>query len=234
MKTNNPNRMVLLCLIFIHICGSEVRAQTPMPDLSFNWGIMFGLNALSSTNYDVYSDGVAIGNSQFKNKVGYNVTSFFKINFKHVFLQPELATNIYRQEFSFVLPDENFAGIANKKVALNSYTGNATALLGYYIVENRPYRINVFVGTSFRYTYRTDYKLNDVTKMTDKGAKYGYTGVAGFSISISTVHFDIRYELNLPNSDIEMNEIEGIPETFKNISVRKNENILNFSFGLMF
>jgi hypothetical protein len=226
--------MVLSCLIFILASGEKARSQTPTPDFSFNWGIMVGLNALSSTHYDVFLDDSEITNKQYQNKVGYNITSFFKINFKHVFLQPELTTNIYRQHFSFLLPDKSSSSSGNKNVGINSYTGNATALLGYYVVEKQPFRINLFVGPSFRYTYRTDYTFNKVTKVSDNDSKYGYTGILGCSVSILYAHFDIRYEINLPNSNIQMNEISGIPEPFQHIFIRKNENMLNFSFGLMF
>jgi hypothetical protein len=236
MTTNKKNSIFLflfICLIFIQIKGENAYSQSPT-NLSVNGGIMFGVNALSSNYYDVYRNDVPIEDKSYQNKVGYSATAFFKINFKHIFLQTELATNRYNRNFSFTYTDEDSPKPIENDVYIKSYSVKTAALLGYYLVEKTPYRINLFVGPSIRYIYKSNYKIKNTADFTDRDPQYGYTGIVGFSLSIGLAYFDIRYEFNLPNSDIHFSDIPDVPESMKGVFIHKNENILNFSCGLMF
>jgi hypothetical protein len=232
---NKHKYRLLFVLIFMLIIGQRAYPQYDNYKYSvFNWGVRVGFNALSTNHYNPLLGGVSI-NGAYTNKVGYNLTGFARINLSRVFVQPELSWNLYRQGFSIsTFPDEtNSIGTAGN-ISSDSYSGNVTTLIGYNIVRNGPFCLNFVAGPSFKYTYRTNYKMRDEDNFTDKKTHYNYAGVVGFSVNISKIYFGIRYEFNKPNSDIYFNNIPDRPESLNGVFIRKNENALGFSCGVIF
>jgi hypothetical protein len=109
-------------------------------------------------------------------------------------------------------------------------------LVGYNIIKEGPFLLNMSLGPSVKYIYKADYKINEQNYTVDNPQyiHYKYSGIIGFAIIIAKYYFDIRYELNLPDTDIHLDKIPNMNESLKKIYIHKNENILNFSFGFMF
>jgi hypothetical protein len=197
-----------------------------------NWGIKGGLNAISPNYYYPYNRGEEMENGAYDNRVGFFASGFIRINLGSFFMQPELVWNTYNQGLSFDLPDEDMIRDTNLK--LNYNTINLNMLIGYNIIKNGPFLINTYLGTSYKYNYRTDLSIDNKSNYSDTNPHYNYLGIIGLSLNISFAHFDIRYAMNLPDTDLNFNDFSNIPDPFKNVFIHKNENILSFSFGVMF
>ena len=219
----------LVCLIS---CIVNAQTQAPKTD----WGIRLGLNAVSITNYDAYQAGNVLTNSSYTNKNGYLVTGFMRFNFNHVFLQPELGWNNYRLNCSFSLPIENSSDYYPPvDLKINSKTINTNFLVGYNMVNDYPFLFGVFAGASAMGIYRTNYAMETADQtFLDDDLHLSYSGILGFSINISKIYFDLRYEVVLPKADLNLKKIPDFPENYQDVSIQKKESILSFSFGVMF
>ncbi|GHT10611.1 hypothetical protein FACS189426_11120 [Bacteroidia bacterium] len=219
-------------IVFFSMTGNQSFAQQKR----VNWGIRVGLNALSTTRYETFYNDEAIPNDSYTNKNGYLINGFARFNIKRIFLQPEIAWNYYRMGISFSLPLENVPDTYAPPtyMDINSKSVRGNFLTGYNIVSNKPFIFSAFVGTGFAGIYDTQYTTSLDEDYSNKDIHIKYVGVGGFSIIISNIHFDVRYEINQPNSNLNFDEIPGFPERYRGIDLKKNENSLSFSCGLIF
>jgi hypothetical protein len=201
-----------------------------------NFGIKAGVNALATNYFDPYFEDEALPNGSFTNKNGYLVNVFMRINYDRVFLQPELAWNLYRQVCFFSIPDEDTENeyYPETQLEINSRSVNTNILFGYNIIKATPFQINFFIGPSFKGIYGRDFKTNFFQSFSENDALLNYTGIVGMSLNISKLHFDLRYEFNQSNTNLDLSEIPEFPEKFHGVTLKKNENILSFSCGIMF
>jgi hypothetical protein len=218
-------------VFFICIIGNNVQAQSPRR----NWGMRVGLNAVSITSYKACQAGEVLENSSFTNKNGYFLTAFARFNINRIFLQPELAWNDYQRSCSFSFPNENNNGYyPSSELNIDSKAANANFLVGYNIVHDYPFLLGVFVGSSLIGTYRTNYSMDSGESFSRTDWLLNYSGILGFSINISRIYFDLRYEVSLPNANLDVNEISNFPDYYQSLTIKKTESILSFSFGVMF
>jgi hypothetical protein len=218
--------------LFIFLFGTENQsfAQSEL----LNYGFKAGLNALSPTKYQPYCTGDPTSGS-YTNKNGYSAGTFFRINYSHVFLQPETIWNFHQQKCSFMLPDPNNEGaFFPKSVDINMYAVNTNLLTGYSIIKNKPYLCDIYLGAALKWIYKMKYEITEEHNYSGKSDFFCYAGVIGFSVNISKFYFDFRYEINQPDTDLDFNQIPGIPQTYQGVFLEKNENILSFSCGVMF
>lgn len=233
----------ILCILSI-LCTTQASlyAQKNQADskiekqiqADFNWGVKIGMNAPSINHYDVELNGVELEEKiEYTNKVGYTLATFARINMDRIFMQPEISWSGYQREMSLGIPTStnNFTEI---KLKSKSKIAEVDVLVGYYIIKERPFSLSVMLGPSFKYIYKTNYETNLNADFSDKNSSYILNGVGGFSLCIEKVYFDVRYEINIQNPDIDFNEISNAPEALNNILIKKRENILNFSCGLIF
>jgi hypothetical protein len=201
---------------------------------NFNWGVRVGLNALTTMQYETYYRDELLPGGSYSNRNGYLINTFVRFNIKRLFLQPELEWNLYRQGLTFVLPDD--AGNYSQNVVLNARSKalNGNFLTGYHIIDNGSSVFSAYIGTSFAGVYRRKYKTGLDHEYSDKRFHLKHLGIIGFSISVSKVYFDLRYVINQPDTNLKFSDIPDFPDIYKTIELRKNENVLSFSFGLMF
>jgi hypothetical protein len=97
---------IIILTVLGMIIGQRACSQTnPYPHSVFNWGIRAGVNALSTNFYEVSDGSLEISQKSYKNKVGYNISTFTRINVGRLLMQPEFAWNTYSQSLSFILTD---------------------------------------------------------------------------------------------------------------------------------
>ncbi|MDR1610332.1 MAG: PorT family protein [Candidatus Symbiothrix sp.] len=222
---------VFSLLIFLFATENYSSAQSKY----LNYGFKIGLNALSTIKYDTYYAGDTTSGSFYTNKNGYLVGAFFRVNYSHLFLQPEVAWNYHQQTCGFMIPDKSNAGTyLPKALDINMDAVNTNLLLGYSIIKNKPFLFDVYIGTSLKWTYNIEYEINEEHSYHGKSDFYCYAGVIGFSAGISKLYFDFRYELNQPNTNLDFRNIPDISEAYQGVFLEKNENILSFSVGMMF
>jgi hypothetical protein len=218
-------------LIFLFVTTSQSFAQSKR----FNYGFKIGLNALSVIKYNTYYAGNITSGNSYANKNGYLVGAFFRVNYSHIFLQPEMAWNFHRQKCGFMLPNEsNTEEYLPQNMNINMDAVNTNLLLGYNIIKNKPYLFDVYIGTSLKWTYKIKYGITEEYSYFGKSDFFCYAGIFGFSISISKLYFDFRYEINQPNTNLDFSNMLNIPETYRGVFLEKNENILSFSIGMIF
>ena len=214
-------------LITCYIVGNNLQAQSK----KMNWGLRMGLNAVSITSYEAYQADELLANSSYTNKNGYLITGFARFNLNRIFMQPELAWDNYRRTCSFSLPVENSDNYYPPvNLDMNSRAINTNFLVGYNIVHDYPFLFGVFTGVSFIGTYRTDFSTESVNSFSKTGLSVNYSGILGFSINISRIYFDMRYEMSLPNANMALNAISE----YQDVMIKKTEAVLSFSFGVMF
>ncbi|MDR0680986.1 MAG: outer membrane beta-barrel protein [Dysgonamonadaceae bacterium] len=189
-----------------------------------NFGFRLGLNALYNTNCNLYSEKTELTNKSFLNESGYDINTFLRINLDRIFMQPELEWSLYRQKISF--SSEN----SDKLFSMKTQAAKVNVLAGYYFTKNGPFLFSFICGSSFHYYFNTSFN----TSFQSKTPHFVPYGLAGFSINISNIYFDVRYGISFFNTNISFDEIPDIPESLKGISLDKKENILNFSCGLIF
>ena len=226
---------LFLLLVFIAASGQKMHAQEDEFKHSIvNWGFRVGMNALSTNHYSMFVGEDLLANSSNENNIGYGLAGYTRINLGNIFMQPELSCNLYKQSFSFALQDEDATIALLRNITANSYVGTAAVLAGYNIVKEGPYLLSFIAGPSIKYTYKTKYTSKSEANFTDRTVRYNYTGIVGFSVSVSRIHFDIRYEFNMPHSNVNFGDVSNASGLFKDIFIKKNENILGFSCGVMF
>jgi hypothetical protein len=218
--------------LFIFLFGTENQLFAQSERL--NYGFKAGLNALSPTKYQTYYAGDSTSGS-YTNKNGYLIGAFFRINYNQVFLQPEAIWNFHQQKCGFMLPNPSQKdAYLPKALDINMDAVNVNLLAGYSIIKNKPYLCDVYLGTSFKWTYKIKYEITEEHNYSGKSDFFCYAGIIGFSVNISNLYFDFRYEINQPNTNLDFNKIPGIPEPYQSVFLEKNENILSFSCGIMF
>jgi hypothetical protein len=219
-------------LIFLFATENHSFAQSKY----LNYGFKVGLNALSTIKYDTYyaGDKDTTSGSFYTDKTGFLISAFFRVNYSHLFLQPEVAWNYHQQTCGFMVPKSNADTYLSKALDINMDAVNTNLLLGYSIIKNKPFLFDAYIGASLKWTYKIKYEINEEHKYSGKSDFFCYAGVIGFSAGISKLYFDFRYELNQPNTNLDFRNIPDIPEVYQAVFLEKNENILSFSVGMMF
>lgn len=236
-ERKNPYKIVCFSLLFlISMTIGNAYSQKILENSVINLGLKLGLNALATTGYEVYMDEQLLENGSYKNKNGYLLNGFVRINLDRFFMQPEFEWNQYRQEANFALPvsgeENSYQSIQTLEINNNSF--NVYVLTGYNIVKNGPYIVNIYMGASVKTIYKTNFNLLNDDEYIKRSFNYNYTGIFGMSLNVGIIHFDARYQFNFPNTDLNFDTIKDIPERYHGLSIRKNENILSFSCGIMF
>lgn len=218
--------------MFIFLFGMENPLSAQSEQL--NYGFKAGLNALSPTEYQAYYAGNPTSGS-CTSQNGYSIGTFFRVNYSHIFLQPEAVWNFHRQKCGFMLPDpDNTNTYLPKSLDINMDAVNTNLLAGYNMIKSKPYLCDIYLGASLKWTYKIKYEITEDRNYSGKSDFFCYTGVIGFSMNITNLYFDFRYEINQPDTNLDFSKIPDVPETWQNVVLEKNENILSFSCGIMF
>jgi hypothetical protein len=223
-----------VCILFL--LGSPISGQEQynFNRRTVNWGFKVGLNA----NAVRYLSGVRgeekLNNLSFRNRTGVTTTGFLRINFERFFIQPEVSWNTLDKNILFSLSSEE-SSTQVIELSFKTQTVNASGLIGYNITKTGPFLFNVYAGTSLHYKYDARYTI-----LPSKSEYYDFNpgrnafGVVGFSMNIANAHFDIRYALGILPTDIDFNQIAYKPDRLEGVILHKGENLLGFSFGVMF
>ena len=224
--------------VFVFLVGGGLFAMENQSFAQFervNYGFKIGLNALSTIKYNTYYAGDTTSGGSYTNKNGYLIGAFFRVNYSKLFLQPEATWNYNQQGCGFLAPAaDNSSTLLPRSLNIDMDALNANLLLGYSIIKNKPYLFDAYLGASVKWTYRIRYKISDEQTFSGRSVFLCYAGVMGFSVNISKLYFDFRYELNQPNTNLDFSKIPGIPEVYRGVFLKKNENVLSFSIGMIF
>jgi len=233
----------VILLLFILICNNstaQIGRYIDVVQKKFNWGVRAGFNATNPTAYQIYQDDTKI-NGEVINQVGFQCAFFGKTNLGVFFIQPDFSYYYTRGRYDLSIPAiyvNEETGVqqgAIQNISLNksSHSLNAAVLLGYNVFKDNACLFNLLLGPNFVYNYANKYNANK-NPFEDGNPHHKLNAVAGVSVNISHFYFDFRYELSIPQRNIDFSAIESAPDYLKNITIRKSESTLNFSFGMMF
>ncbi|WP_373827894.1 porin family protein, partial [Bacteroides heparinolyticus] len=165
------------------------------------------------------------------------------------FLQPEISYNINRCNITFERPLPAVATTTPPSVEASItstiHSIDFPVIYGYNIIKEGPYRLAVFGGPKIRYIWN---KKSDITfdgfnqkNIREQLHPFNISFTTGVSVTISRIFFDFRYDIGLHNIskrvtyDIPTNENKATDETAKNrIRFKRRDNVLSFSFGVLF
>jgi hypothetical protein len=216
-------------LISLFGMGNQLFAQPEQ----LSYGLKIGLNAPTPTKFSArYAGDSASGSYTGRN--GYLAGVFFRINHNRMFLQPETVWSIHRQKNGFTIPNPDNGAYLPKSLDISSNEVHTYLLAGYNMIKSEPYSCDFYAGLSLKWIYKIKYEIADEYFYSGKSDISLYAGVVGFSVNISKLYFDFRYEVNLPNTDLNFDEMPGISEPYRRVFLEKNENVLSFSCGVIF
>ena len=246
--------LVYLCLTFFSagmrgqslvIPGTVYDEPSEQPkDRPVNFGIKGGFTSSLFLVSGFSIDGTVIDEVQNNYKIGYFGSFFMRINFGRHFLQPEVSYNINRCNIAFArpLPTGSPATPRTVEAAISSsiHSIDLPVIYGYNIVKEGPYNLAVFGGPKIRYIRdkKSDitFKNFDGRNIREQLHPFNLSFTTGVSVTISRVFFDFRYDIGLHNISkrVTCNRPAGGQPTEQEIRFRRRDNVLSFSFGVLF
>lgn len=251
-------------IFFIYLCLQALSAtmwgQTPVVpgtadeeppkrtnEHPVNFGVKIGFTSSLFLVSQFSVNDVAIDQVQNNYKIGYFGSLFMRINFDRHFLQPEISYNINRCNITFEkpLPDDVPAGTIPEEASITSsiHSIDIPVIYGYNFIKEGPYSLAVFGGPKVRYIWDKKSEVNfenfDQWGIRERLRPLNLSFTAGVAVTISRVFFDFRYDIGLHNISKSVTyEIpasnDAAEETANEIRFHRKDNVLSFSFGILF
>lgn len=234
----------LLVLLPLRLAGQESNRQVSPIPVTTNWGVKAGFTAAISLLQDFSIGGTPVEQVQNDYKVGYFASVFMRINFDRHFLQPEVSYNVNQCGVSFTMPSTNdgppSALLPNKSsIDAKIHSIDIPIIYGYNFIKEAPYAMSVFGGPKIRYIWRhqSDISFEHFAQegIREELRPFNLSLTLGVAVTISRIFFDFRYDLGLLN----MSRGVTLPTptdgaTNDEIRYRRRDNVLSFSFGVLF
>ncbi len=209
--------MKKLVLTFIAV-AMTMGLMAQFPHFGFRVGMT--TNKLSSNVEDILES---------KNRLGYQLGAFARINLGKLYLQPELIYNHRSTKLNMIKKDIGLDG-ANATFKLGSI--DVPILLGLKVLDLKVAHVRVFAGPNISFTTNKDITLkvggketeNESISTKDFKDKTWYLQ-AGAGVDFLNFTFDIRYEKGLSNT------YSGKWEGFNKDSFDFKSNVWVFTLG---
>lgn len=229
MTRSNKLILFVLLLLLPLITTAETGKK-----LKFDAGFKAGVQASTYQQTDFTLAGYNYNNKSQNTRIGYTLSSFFRLRKGRTYIQTEGAFSIDKYNFSFEsdsqLPTDVDAAIPRYR--LTTYSVKVPLLFGYNFVDSEPYKMGVFTGpkAKFLLTSLSEQKFDNFSFQSAKEylKPLTYNWVIGLEIAISNLCFDFVYQVGLNNTS----EYIYIPETGHRFNFDRNVNTLSFSLGV--
>ncbi|WP_418697380.1 porin family protein [Bacteroides sp.] len=212
-----------------------------------NFGVKAGFTSSLFLVSQFSINDVAIDEVQNNYKIGYFASVFMRINFDRHFLQPEISYNINRCNITFEkpLPEGAPTGSIPEEASITSsiHSIDIPVIYGYNVIKEGPYSLAIFGGPKVRYIWD---KKSDITfdnfdewNIREKLRPLNLSFTAGVAVTISRIFFDFRYDIGLHNIskhvtyEVPSNDAT-MEESTDKIRFQRRDNVLSFSFGILF
>ncbi len=224
--------ILIFCLLQFNDACAQLKKFNNIDNI-LNWGFRIGLDAKNSDNQEISINGTKTESAIFKNEVGFQSAVFGRINFENLFIQPDIGYAYLREMVVVGLPQSSDqSNPQNTGLQIKTQSLSSAMLIGYNAIKEDIFLFNIYAGPNLRYDFNTKYTTNEII-FEDKNPVFGLNLLTGISANISFLHFDFRYEMNFVKSENTFN-FPNTEEVSNVITIRKNENILSFSIGMMF
>lgn len=213
-----------------------------------NFGIKGGFTSSLFLVSGFSIDGTAIDEVQNNYKIGFFGSFFMRINFGRHFLQPEFSYNINRCNITFgrLFPAGSPATprMVESSISSSIHSIDVPVIYGYNIVKEGPYSLSVFGGPKIRYIWdkksSITFKNFDQRNIREQLYPFNLSFTTGVSVTILRIFFDFRYDIGLHNISkrVTYDMSTAGQATNKNakegIRFHRQDNVLSFSFGVLF
>ncbi len=228
---------------FVDLAIADKKDRSDVYTKPVNWGLKGGFNSSMYLVSDFKIRDVTIDEIQTNYKIGVFASVFMRMNMQKHFIQPELSYNINKCEITFDKLGSQHPDIEPDYVSVNStlHTMKLPVLYGYNFIKQGPYGMAFFLGPELKYYWnkrsRIQFSNFDQQEIEEKLYPFNISATVGVAVNISNIFFDFRYEQGLRNISrrvtYENITVEGEKE-ISTIMLRRRENVLSFSFGVMF
>ncbi|MCD7899210.1 MAG: PorT family protein [Bacteroides sp.] len=236
-------RLIIIGIVisFFALSGWGQNRENISKDPFINFGVKAGFNSSMFTVSDFKIRDVTINEIQNTYKIGYFGSVFMRINIGAHYIQPEASYQISRCQIGFDKLGSHHPELEPDYAYINSklHSIEIPVLYGFNIIKSGPYGLSVFAGPKFKYLWSKRNKIsfeNLDQEIEEKLHPLNLSLTAGVGVNISRIFFDFRYELGLNNISKEVNYVNQpeSPENGRDIVFNRRENVLSFSFGVMF
>lgn len=230
-----------IVMLFFALPGWSQSEEKFPKEQVVNFGIKAGFNSSMYTVSEFKIRDVTINEIQNTYKIGYFASAFMRFNMGVHYIQPEISYQISRCQIGFDKLGSQHPELEPDYAYINSklHCIEMPVLYGYNIIKKGAYGLSVFVGPKFKYLWDKNNKIsfeNLDQEITEKLRPLNISLTAGVGVNISRIFFDFRYELGLNNISKEINYVnpKDPQENIRDIVFNRRENVLSFSFGVMF
>ena len=203
--------------------------------LKFNGGLRIGVQANTYHNTRFNIEGYDYNNTSQNTRVGYALSTFFRVSKNRMFVQTEAILSTEKHNFSFEPEAESLSSemVSPPRYRQTNYSIQVPLLLGHYFVNSDQYKMGVFTGPKARFLF-TSLSKQEFDNFEFRNAKeyldpLTYSWVLGLEVNIANLCFDFVYELGLSNAS----QYILVPETGKRYRFDRSINALSFSLGVI-
>ncbi|MDR1201856.1 MAG: PorT family protein [Tannerellaceae bacterium] len=227
-------------LFLLFFLSMYAQNAVEVEDKIFNWGAKVGLNSTFPIINSVEIDGKKAENIHLQYKVGVLAAAFCRINIDRFFFQPSVSWRHASGDIRFNLPSETEVTATTRSFDQLTYkvrSIEAPALIGYKIVNERPYGLSFMAGPNIKYSYNVSYSSNffdSPRKYISDSTPWGINIVCGIGVTIWRFFFDVTYEFGLNQVDSDFKDNSSYEPSEDNITIDKRTNMMNFSLGFLF
>ncbi|HBK29526.1 MAG TPA: hypothetical protein DDZ04_07225 [Parabacteroides sp.] len=242
-KMNSMARRWILSIFFAVLC-SLLPAKNIMQihDKPFDISFRIGFNSAFPLIHHFSIEGIEIMDKQIHYKVGYLAAVTFSVNINRFTLQPSVSWYHKEAQIQFSLPMNSNASpyinsIERYDMDLEGNSLEIPILIGYQVVKEGPYGLNLKFGPKGIYQYQAKHRCENSTFTAEyekDNMQYAFNFVSAVGVTIGRLFLDFSYEFALHNirSDFKFYDISQ--EKSGTLSFERRTNVLSFSLGVVF
>lgn len=211
-------------------------------DKPFDISFRVGFNSALPLIHRFSIDDIEITDKRIHYKVGYFAAATFSVNMNRFTLQPSVGWYHKEAQVQFSLPlGSNINSSINTLEYYNlDLEGNSLEipiLIGYQVVKDGPYGLNLKFGPKGIYQYKTKHRcVNDgfTADYEKDNMRYAFNFVSAVGVTIGRLFLDFSYEFALHNIRSDLKFYDENQNKSGTLSIERRTNVLSFSLGVVF
>lgn len=230
-------KKLVFLFVGLFVCmGIHAQGLMRQKDKIFNFGVKAGLNSLLTDVDYITIDGVAINDIHPINNVGCSFELFGRVNIDHFFVQPSVIWKYAQGEVQFktiqpLLIEGNTTHFDQQSLKMEIRSLEVPVMIGYSLIKENPYMLNLMIGTKFRY----DYDLCYDSRWDREHDKNLYLSLySAVEVVIGRLIFDFGYEHGLSENTTTLDYKAYMSDEYKPMRVKSRLDGLSMSIGLLF
>ena len=220
--------ILFLIMLLLPLTLPAQNKQKVKFDVGFKGGVQAGIYKQT----ELTLDGYKYNNKSQNTRIGYTLSSFFRLTKGRTYIQTEGTFSIDKHNFSFERTIADDTENAVPRYRLTTYSVKVPLLIGYNFVDSEPYRMGFFTGPKAKFLF-TSLSEQQFDNFNFQSAKeyldpLTFSWVVGLEVGIANLCFDFVYQVGMNNAS----KYIYIPETGNRFHFNRNINILSFSLGV--